>query len=244
MQRSILVLILTLSLVVVLTALMFENSPSGDVPASRFDRRAANAMVSTPAPTLSAETLVKLGGEDWRRGNLEAAERQFQQALDLQPDNPDILQALGQVAYARGDYAMAAGHFERYLERCPERVESYTNLAITLLCMDNLDRAEQVAREGLDKAGKDTPGPFCLILACVNDRKGHSEEEAVYLQHAYDALGSQLLTLVNTRWAATIKDSNEYKAIVAAEAQKQSTSDGASPMRIPSGLESMATPLP
>lgn len=79
------------------------------------------------APDLNA--LVNTARAAQQRGDLAGASRHYQQALALQPDSPQLRNALGMVGLAAQDYTAAAGYFRQAIEVDPNAPVLRINLA-------------------------------------------------------------------------------------------------------------------
>jgi tetratricopeptide (TPR) repeat protein len=90
----------------------------GDFPgAIEAMQRAVNA--GAPRTEGANWARVQLGHLHFLSGDLEGAERQYGQALQLLPDYVHALAGQGRVAAARGDHAKAIQHYTRALELTP-----------------------------------------------------------------------------------------------------------------------------
>ena len=156
LQRSVLVLILALTLVVFMTLALFEHAPEAD----------SSALHHISAPQGQIENLMRRGATAWERGDHIQAEKLFRTALERDPYNHGIINAIGEIALIGQRYDEAAKLFTQYAEFRPEDLHGYTNLAIALLCLNHLDKAEKKALAGQQKFGS-RHYKFNLILACI-----------------------------------------------------------------------------
>jgi tetratricopeptide (TPR) repeat protein len=66
-----------------------------------------------------------------------------QQALAIDPENPEALAACAEDAYQRQDWAAASGLYERYLNKAPDDEQAELHLGLSYLNAGNLDPALQ-----------------------------------------------------------------------------------------------------
>ena len=107
--------------------------------------------------TNTAEAAYQLGNLDLQGMNYEGAERYYQQAVDLKPDNLLYLDAAGFVARERGQYAKAASFCQRALVLREKTLgsdhldvaKSLNNLALVYYAQGQQEKAEPLYQRKL-----------------------------------------------------------------------------------------------
>jgi tetratricopeptide (TPR) repeat protein len=230
MRGSILILVAALSLTVALTALIVIEAPNRGENAAidmrpghmhlspyKFERSLEAAMPDTPTDRIA--DMVTHGYDAWERGNLDEAEDIFRTVLIWDPQ-PNAMSAVGQLAFLDDRYEDAINFFIQYLAMEPLRVDAYTNLTASLICANRLEEAESVIRQGQAKLGKEHPGPFHFMLACVRQKSGRTESANELLVKAHSHLDASLFGLVNAHWSQSLKTLPAYAEIAAAATVK------------------------
>jgi protein O-mannosyl-transferase len=104
-----------------------------------------------------------LGVAQFKSGQLEAAERSYLRALELQPSSPETQQNLGRMRAAQGRWEEAVHAFEGCARMRPGNTEDRLLLAQALQTLGQRERAEELAR-ALVRELPDRPEPL-LVLA-------------------------------------------------------------------------------
>jgi Flp pilus assembly protein TadD len=147
------------------------ESSGGDIidPAQVY-RRIAERQPSAPEPR------VELGRLFLRRGDLDAAERSFQEALSLAPRHVDAQIGAGQVLLARSRAHDAADAFRLILENDPANIKALNGSGLALDHLRRHDEAQIFYRRALqiDPEDRTVRNNFGLSLALSGRR-----EEAV-----------------------------------------------------------------
>jgi tetratricopeptide (TPR) repeat protein len=225
MQRSILILCLSLSLIVVLTVMLFQDAPRVDENAAvdmRQTRMSLNPRgyrVDLDAPTAGPtgtelSDLLESGYAAWRRGDLARAEDIFRTALLWDDRNADTVRSIGQLAFLDQRYTEAINYFTLYRRLAANEVDAYTNLAIAFICAERFVESEATVEAGLKRCPQ-KPGPFHFLLACIAEKQGRVDAADAYITEAHAALGEDLFKLVNSHWSASLRDLPAYRGIVA-----------------------------
>lgn len=81
-------------------------------------------------------------------GDLEAAVRAYQQALEEDPDYADVLEGLSMALADLGRFGEAITAAHRVVELVPDEQLSYTNLSRIYQRADNVPKAEEWAAKG------------------------------------------------------------------------------------------------
>lgn len=129
------------------------------VEEQRVDARAlGNFVEDVPLELEQVETAI--GVTLARSGRDEEAERAFLRALERNPRYPEAHQNLGRLYAARGDWTLAARHFERARELRPGEPEDRLLVAQAWAELGRYDDAEALARS----LGDELHGPEPLLL--------------------------------------------------------------------------------
>jgi len=95
--------------------------------------------------------------------NYEAAEKDFQTALELEPENPYILSDMGCLEHKKGNYREAVSFFDRAIELNPDNYITYLNKVYTL-------ERSQKYREALD---------ILPVICNLRENKGLGEDPEI-----------------------------------------------------------------
>jgi len=99
--------------------------------------------------TEMAESCVAVAGRCLQGGDLDSARLAVQQALRLQPQNPDLLALHGRLAIGQGDLAVALKSLALIARLRPEDADAHTNLGLVLLLLGRSDDAEESFRRAM-----------------------------------------------------------------------------------------------
>jgi tetratricopeptide (TPR) repeat protein len=88
--------------------------------------------------------LLVLGREHYDKREFEKAEQMLRMVLEEEDRYADVHDMLGVIAHARGNFAVAEGHFERALEINPAYTEAALNLAVTYNDRGKYEKAREV----------------------------------------------------------------------------------------------------
>ncbi len=103
---------------------------------------------------LTSSEYVTLGDSYMKKGETEAAIRQYEAALRQDPKNIPALVALGNAAYEKKDYKTARKRFKRVLKIQPDDVAGINNLAMVDLAEGkNLEKAKKRLETALPRSG-------------------------------------------------------------------------------------------
>ena len=143
-----------------------------------------------------------------------AAPADIAQALELGPDEAEVLIAATELARERKDLAGARKHLERGLDRHPENAAFYQMGAELELAENHLDRAEAVLRRGIDAVPACVALKMLLTETLIDEKKLDGEEGAISWIERLRRLGlapgyAQYLdgrvSLASQRWDQAIK---------------------------------------
>jgi tetratricopeptide (TPR) repeat protein len=150
--------------------------------ASPAPAQSPSAAPASPGPTApreapggSIEALWTQGERAYQSGDLEAAERLFEQALARDDRRARSWNYLGGVSFARGDLSRALEHFRRAHELDPGDVRACNNLATVHERLGEFARAEELYVQAmrLDPAYPETHRNLGVLYA---RRLGRPEE--------------------------------------------------------------------
>ena len=119
-----------------------------------------------------------------QEGNLDEAERYLRQAQWINPNSPQLLNNLGGLAMARGDYFRAAEHFDRALELAPDLSFALVNAAQAQMRLGNAIEAENLLRRALELDASDAEAASKLGL--IMAQQGRFREARTQFQHAIE----------------------------------------------------------
>lgn len=178
----------------------------GDAAGAEADARQV-AQSDGPAP-LRAQALQVEADLAARKGDRAAALRLLDQALALDPEQPEAHFSLGTLAGMSGDFAAAQGHFRRVTEATPERATAWLGEATALVLLGRESEAAERLEAGLEvlpnqgslaftlarlRLSAEDPtvrnGPRALELAESLFRAQATPEHAEVLALALDAVG-------------------------------------------------------
>jgi tetratricopeptide (TPR) repeat protein len=99
------------------------------------------AVETNPNPQPARETLDQ--AEFFQdAGNPEAALAELERAVELEPKNPQLIEALGSALFQRERFEEARRHFRHLIELQPRNAMAYTRLAVTSHATDRYDEFE------------------------------------------------------------------------------------------------------
>ena len=118
---------------------------------------------------------------DW-----EGAEKAFQNAFSMAPDNDEIRLLLANALKVRLKTKEAIPHFQQYLRRHPDDLSAVRGLAESMANAGNVNDAIAVLKEALKKS----PDDFMLLKACgeLLLSSGDVSAAAILLEKAYRAV--------------------------------------------------------
>ena len=110
----------------------------------------ASPGLATPRPSaIAPDALAARGVDAHRRGDIEAAERDYRAALAAAPNHATALHYLGVIHYQRNHIAEALPLLERAVALVPEEPEFHNNLGLALAAADRTDEAIARFRQAL-----------------------------------------------------------------------------------------------
>ena len=92
----------------------------------------------------------------------------LRKALEIQPDQPDMLSNLGMALHSLGNLQEAESHYRRATELNPHFTNAWANLTETLLEQGKPEEALATARRSL-QADSGNQAAFALIAIACNE---------------------------------------------------------------------------
>jgi pentatricopeptide repeat protein len=140
--------------------------------------------VVVPHDPLTAEEHVTLGEAYRVKGLREAAEREFQTALQRHPDYVPALVSLGNLSFDAGPSPAAEKYFRRALAQDPNHPQANNNLAMVYLSRgERLSEAEELARKALQGPPGLRPYVFDTLITLYL-KQGRLEDARTALDEA------------------------------------------------------------
>lgn len=93
---------------------------------------------------------LKRGNELSRAGKFEEAVVEYEQALEIEPENVDLLSNLGVAYYNLGQLDKAIDHYSRAIEIAPNDADIRSNLAAAYVQLDQLDNALEEYKKAVE----------------------------------------------------------------------------------------------
>jgi tetratricopeptide (TPR) repeat protein len=155
--------------------------------------RAANIPEFVPLPAdsiarikeqfLDAYSFLRAGMANERTGDYVGAIRSYRRGLEVEPENPEILNALGFSLFQQGKSQLAIAEFEKALAADPKHWKAHNNMALASLDLGELELAEAHYRESL--AIEPQPAIYS-DLGFVLERQGMTEEAGEMYQKSLE----------------------------------------------------------
>ncbi|HXV65408.1 MAG TPA: tetratricopeptide repeat protein [Vicinamibacteria bacterium] len=170
------------------------NEPTNDSPVEEnLDQLRALGYLETPSESglgsdgaveSSPEIHNNLGRVYLQNGEPDKARREFEKALELDPDNADALLSIAQIHRVEGRVVQAEQLVKRALQADPNSIGALSQLAEIKRDLDDLDEAIRLFREALRI---DDSQPFVhLGLGDVLQRAGQFEEAERAFRHVLE----------------------------------------------------------
>lgn len=119
------------------------------------------------------QNLCKQANEAFSKGHVEDARELYLEALQIQPNAPDVHYGLATIYYLRQDWGSAAHHFQKVTRHDPTRASAFINLGAVYNKLEKLDEAVKVLRKGIKFDVNRAEGYYNLGL--VYRRQGNNE---------------------------------------------------------------------
>ena len=114
------------------------------------------------------------------KGDLKAAVNSYQEAININPDIPELQFNLGAMLYALNDNKGAINHYQKAIELNPRFTEAFFNLGITYQSQNNYETAITL----YEKAVKSQPGFYEAIgnIGTIKQLQGKLEEAVTFFK--------------------------------------------------------------
>ena len=109
--------------------------------AGDLDKAAEHLFQAFELNPRSIHILLEIGLLQQQRGEWEHARHCFEQAIRVQPDNPQALDAMAHACQAQGQLTEAVGYWNRAVEFQPDYADAWQNLGLALEHLDQLPEA-------------------------------------------------------------------------------------------------------
>jgi tetratricopeptide (TPR) repeat protein len=126
------------------------TSPDRAANIPEFVKLPGDAIAGIKEQFLDPYSYLRAGTANERTGDHAGAERAFRRGLELAPDDPEILNALGWTLFQSGRSADAVVAYERAVARDPRLAKAHNNLALALVELGRLEDAAQHFQTSLE----------------------------------------------------------------------------------------------
>ena len=161
-----------------------------------------------------AAAWANLGVYAMRQGNFELSQERFQQARELQPDNPDILFLSGLLESRRGNLEDAIQLFRRGTEVAPDNLMIHYSLVLELEREDDVANSDEITSILLEMHERD---PDNMVVIYELARVAAKERELELLGEAFTKLRA-----FSAQWPS---EANDQLDIIEEAIQNQSYSE-------------------
>jgi len=168
---------------------------------------ASDAIAKIEEQFLDAYSFLRAGMANERTGNYPGAVRAYQRGLDVDPDNVELLNALGFSLFQQGKSQDAVAALEKALAVDPKHAKAHNNLALASIDIGELEVAEAHYRESL---AIEVQPAVVNDLGFVLERQG-LPDEAVELYREALALDPELVS-ARFNLAASLTRRGEFAA--------------------------------
>lgn len=149
-------------------------------------RDLAAQAAAAPSDTAKWKQLaeVQLRAAQIELAYLADAESSYKRVLELEPQNLDVIRALGNITFDRKDTAKAIAYYQQYLDKKPDDLEVKTDLGTMQLTAGHADQALRTYEEVLKSDSKFFQAQFNTAIAYRS--QGDAEKTAAALVKARD----------------------------------------------------------
>jgi len=85
-------------------------------------------------------------------GRLDEGRASAERAVELKPDDPELLDLLGGILSLKNDDEGALEYFDRAIEAKPDHVRGWISKVMTLRNLDRIEEAKEAYRQGVEQA--------------------------------------------------------------------------------------------
>jgi Flp pilus assembly protein TadD len=184
---------------------------------------AADAMAKIKEQFLDAYSFLRAGMANERTGNYPGAIKLYSRGLEIEPQNVELLNAMGFALFQQGKSQEASVELEKAIAIDPKHWKSHNNLALASIDLGELELAEAHYRESL--AIQPQPAIY-NDLGVVQERLGLPDDAAVSYRKALELnptssaahtnLGSSLM-----RSGANAEAEKHFRAALEADPQNE-----------------------
>ena len=184
---------------------------------------AADAMAKIQEQFLDAYSFLRAGMANERTGNYPGAIKLYRRGLEIEPQNVELLNAIGFALFQQGKSQEATVELEKAIAIDPKHWKSHNNLALASIDLGELELAEAHYRESL--AIQPQPAIY-NDLGVVQERLGLPDDAATSYRKALELdpkssaahtnLGSSLM-----RSGARAEAEQHFRAALAADPQNE-----------------------
>jgi tetratricopeptide (TPR) repeat protein len=132
---------------------------------------------------LDAYSFLRAGSANERTGNYPGAVRAYLRGLDLEPENPDLRNALGWALFQQGKSAEAVAEYRRAVAADPRHYKAHNNAALALIELGELEQAASHFEKSLEAQPS---AEIYSDLGFVVEQLGDSEEAIELYEKALD----------------------------------------------------------
>lgn len=209
-----------------------HEAAQGDSGMNRNRQNAIKQAISNLQLRSPARHFVQMGRQAEEQKQSAEAMKHYEQAVKLDPENPEARLARGNMLLKQDKLDKAADDFKKVLELDPTNSQGPTNLGIVYARQGKLDEAEKLVEDAREKFKRENL--FLYNAACVygralefarakNDLPNRDEKLKTYERRALDDIKGAInvgLDDQNRAWAKEDPDlkplhnNEEFKAIV------------------------------
>jgi tetratricopeptide (TPR) repeat protein len=118
------------------------TSPDRAANIPEFVKLPGDAIVEIREEFLDAYSFLRAGMANERTGDYPGAARLYRQGLEIEPNNVEILNALGWTLFQDGKPAEAVAEYNRASALDPKHVKTHNNLALALVELGKLEGSQ------------------------------------------------------------------------------------------------------
>lgn len=166
---------------------------------------APDAMAKIQENFLDAYSFLRAGMANERTGNYPGAVKLYRRGLELEPDNVELLNAIGFALFQQGKSQEATVELEKAVAIDPKHWKSHNNLALASIDLGELELAEAHYRESL--AIQPQPAIY-NDLGVVQERLGLPEDAAASYRKALEL--DPKSSAAHTNLGVTLARSGDY----------------------------------